>query len=142
MSLVEIFTGIEPIGIIAFSSVILVIVLAFILIIYISIISPLFTKHLDPIIFNERWFTVFELGFYNTWPFSLIKILYYVYFITFPKFTRRKRFKNIPTKLDITLTMVVLSRICLALYFLMIIVSATFVITGFYSYFFYDAPLS
>ena len=140
MPLIDFILSMEPLGAIGFSSVFLGLILVFVLIIYMSAISPLFAKRLDPILFNQRWFTVFELGFYNTWPFSLMKILYYVFFITFPKFSRRKRFKDIPTDLDIPLNMIVLSQICLILYFLTLIASITFAVTGFYSYFFYEAP--
>ncbi|VAW98546.1 hypothetical protein MNBD_GAMMA23-1539 [hydrothermal vent metagenome] len=142
MSLIEALLGMHPLGAVFFGAVFSGVTLTFILIIYISAISHLFAKRLDPIIFNERWFTVFELGFYNTWPFNMMKIMYYVYFITFPNFSRRKRFKDIPTNLDVTFSMVILARICLILYLLLAIISATFAITGFYAYFFYEAPPS
>ncbi len=140
MPLINAILDMEFLGALFFGAMFLGLILVFVLVVYMSAISPLFAKRLDPVLFNTRWFTISELGIYTVWPFSLMKILYYVLFITFPKFSRRKRFKDIPTDLDISLNMVVLSQICLILYFLTLLCGLVFAVVGGYVYFFYDTP--
>jgi len=142
MPLVDAILSMHPIGALAFASVFLGIIIAIIFTVFVSIVTPFFAKKLDSVIFTPRWFTTFELDFYTVWPFSIMKTLYYMYFISIPKFSRRKRFKDIPKELGIPISFHIYSRIGLLLFLFLLITSFTFVATGFYTYFFYEAPPS
>jgi len=139
--LVNAILDMELLGAIIFGAMFLGLLLAFILIIYMTIATPFLSKRLDSIIFNAEWFTDFELGFYSTWPFSMMKTLYYMYFISFPIFSRRKRFKNVP-QLNVPLSIIITSKFYIFLHLLTLFICLISIFVGAYVYFFYDSPPS
>ncbi len=133
--LVEAILEMEPLGTIFFGSTLLLLLMVIILLIYLSILTPLLSRRLDERIFTQRWFSVFELGFYTSWPFSLMKTLYYVGFISFP-WLRRKRFKDIPVDLGIPKYLAIASRFYMALHLFALLLGIIFFTVGGYVYFF------
>ena len=140
MSLVAFFDGVEPPGIIIFSSVILGLILVFVLIIYVHIMYPFLSKRLDSLLFHTPWFSEAELIMYSHWPLSHIRVMQYMYFITFPNFLRKRRFKGMNKALNLPTALVVASKIYMTLHLIAVILGITFAVTGFYTYFFYEAP--
>ena len=141
MSLIEFFDGVEPLGIIIFSSVILGLILVFVLIIYINIASPFFTKRFDPLLFNTRWFTVSELGIYTVWPFSLMRTFIYMGLIAAPWYVlKTKRFKGFDLKLNVSTPLKITSALFVFLILLTLLCGLIFAFVGGYVYFFYEAP--
>ncbi len=53
----------------------------------------LFKKKFDPLYFNEKYFSTYELSIFNSFPLYFLKTLAYIRAIVFPK-TMLKRFSN------------------------------------------------
>lgn len=88
-------------------------------------------KILDPIYFNNKYYSPYELNIFTTFPLLLVKTLGYIKAIVFPNTMRRKFKKNIltPKKHPITyllawITMIIL--ICGALIIINTGISAYF----------------
>ncbi len=82
-------------------------------IIFTNIMHLILTPRLDPILFNERWFTLTELGMYSVWPMSLVKSGTYMGLIGFPKrMLKTKRFKGYDLDLSFSQPLIIASRMC------------------------------
>jgi len=136
VSIKELFEGVELIGIIGFGSVFLSLILIVILAVYIHIMYLFLSKRLDASLFQSPWFSDAELIMYSSWPLSMLRIFYYMYFITFPKYLGRKRFKGVNSPLPLSPILIIASKIYMALHLLFAITGITFFVVGGYVYFF------
>ena len=137
MSLINGLLEMEPLGTAFFGSVFLVLLLIPILIIYVSIAAPFFSKRYDSILFNDKHFTITELGFYTTWPFNLMKVMVYMALIAAPGYMRkRKRFRNFDVVLDVPRTYRIASITYITLHLLTFSIGLVFFGVGGYVYLF------
>ncbi len=114
MWLVDLYFEVDLISFLVVLTITLELLLLTVLIIFINVMHLILTPRLDPILFNERWFTLAELGMYSVWPMSLIKSGAYMGLIGFPKrMLKTKRFKDYSLNLSFSLPLVVASRVCI-----------------------------
>ena len=143
MPLIDFILSMEPLGAIGFGSVFLGLILVFVLIVYLNVASPFFTKRFDPVLFNTRWFTISELGIYTVWPFSLMRVFIYMALIAVPWYVlKTRRFKGFDLELSVSTPLKIVSTLFVFLTFLTLLCGLVFAVVGGYVYFFYEAPPS
>lgn len=82
------------------------------------ILHNLLYKKMDQILFIEPYFSHFELEAYSSWPLSMIKTMIYLFLITAPEFSRKRRFKGFTQELSVSMPIRLASAICVSLLFL------------------------
>lgn len=116
MWLVDLYFEVDFISFLVVLAITLELLLLTILIVFINVMHLILTPRLDPILFNERWFTLAELGMYSVWPISLVKSGAYMGLIGFPKrMLKTKRFKDYNLNLTFSKPLVIASQICLCI---------------------------
>lgn len=134
MSLTEYAQAVDPVFFVVSIIVILGLSLMVILFILINIMHLILTPRLDPILFNERWFTRAELAMYSAWPLSLIKSGAYMALIGFPKrMLKSKRFKGYDLDLTFKASTVIASRFCIFMALSIIFLGIAFFVIGSFS---------
>jgi len=103
-------------------------VCAFILIVYSVVMHNILYKRLDPILFRNPWFSSAELAMFSSWPLSLIKAGHYMFLLTFPTYSKKKRFIGLEQELPIELSLILASKIYICIYMLSGVVAIAFFI--------------
>ncbi len=134
MSLVEYAQAVDPVFFVVSIIVVLGLFFTVVLIVFVNIIHLILSPRLDPVLFNERWFTSAELAMFSAWPLSLIKTGIYMALVGFPKrMIKTKRFKGYDLKLSFKMPLIIVSRIYILLVLFNIFLGLSFGIIGLYA---------
>ena len=102
--------------------------LGFIALIFLIAMHNILYRRLDPILFQEPWFSPAEIAMFSSWPLSLIKAGHYMFLITYPKRSLKKRFIGLKQVLPIGNQLRIASRIYLYLHFLTAIIGVSWLL--------------
>ena len=133
MWLIELYDEVDLIAYLTVLAIVLELFFLVIIIIYINIMHLLLPHKLDSLLFNERWFSIGELGFYSTWPMSLFRTGIYMSLLSFPGYVKKRRFNGLEIELQIAVPLIIASRIYFVLNAFFILFGLSFVLLGLYS---------
>lgn len=117
-------------GIIFFTIMIASLILFFINAILWVTLHNILYKKLDALLFRKPWFSPAELVMYSSWPLSLIKSMLYMVLISFPNFSKKRRFKGINQNLEIKGILMITCKACVYLLFLTTFFGIAFFLYG------------
>ncbi len=132
MSLTEFYQQADPIFFAISITVVLGLFLMAVIIILINILHLILPRKLDPLLFNERWFSVGELGFYSTWPLSLMRTGIYMTLVSFPNYVKNRRFKGLDINIPVTKPLVIFSMIYFIINVIIIFLGFSFLLLFLY----------
>ncbi len=136
MWIIDLYDQVELPGYIAMWALVLSLFTTSLLIIILSITHIFLSRRLDPILFNERWFSSAELVMFNVWPTLMYKVITYMGLIGFPELVlKTRRFRGYDLDLTFSRLMVVFSRCCIFMILFIGFCLLVFFIVGIYSYF-------
>ena len=105
-------------------------VLGFFLLLYVIIMHNILYKRLDPILFRAPWFSNAELAMFSSWPLSLIKAMHYMFLLSYPGRSLKKRFIGLEQTLPVGKKLKIASKIYILIHILFALLAITWFLFG------------
>lgn len=105
-------------------------VLGFFLLLYVIIMHNILYRRLDPILFHAPWFSNAELAMFSSWPLSLIKAVHYMFLLTYPSRSLKKRFIGLEQTLPVGIKLKIASKLYILIHILFALLAITWFLFG------------